>query len=79
MSYGRHTVVDNVSVDVEPGKVVYTHWLNERGGIEADLTVTRIDERSYWIISGAGVSHKDRNCPRRHATGQDYCCVPATA
>ena len=30
----------SANVDVEPGKVVYTHWLNERGGIEADLTVS---------------------------------------
>jgi 4-methylaminobutanoate oxidase (formaldehyde-forming) len=30
---------NNMSVPV--GKVVYTQWLNERGGIEADLTVTR--------------------------------------
>ena len=27
------------SVDVEPGRVVYTQWCNRRGGIEADLTV----------------------------------------
>ena len=32
-------------VDVAPGKMVYTQWLNERGGIEADLTVTRLDAR----------------------------------
>ena len=30
-------------VDVAPGKMVYTQWLNERGGIEADLTVTRLE------------------------------------
>ena len=28
-------------VDVAPGRMVYTQWLNDRGGIEADLTVTR--------------------------------------
>ena len=27
-----------------PGRVVYTQWLNEQGGIEADLTVTRLAE-----------------------------------
>ena len=32
-------------VAVPPGRVVYTQWLNERGGIEADLTVTRLSER----------------------------------
>ena len=32
-------------VAVPPGRVVYTQWLNERGGIEADFTVTRLSER----------------------------------
>ena len=30
------------SSGVAPGRIVYTQWLNERGGIEADLTVTRL-------------------------------------
>ena len=41
-------------VDVPPGKIVYTQWLNERGGIEADLTVTREAEDGFLIVtSGA--------------------------
>ena len=39
-------------VAVAPGKIVYTQWLNERGGIEADLTVTR--------LSPNAVSHRHR-------------------
>ena len=35
-------------VDVAPGRIVYTQWLNERGGIEADLTVTRLAEDRSW-------------------------------
>ena len=31
-----------------PGRIVYTQWLNERGGIEADLTVTRLAEHGSW-------------------------------
>ena len=46
-------------VDVRPGRVVYTQWLNERGGIEADLTVTRIDERSFLIVGGAETETRD--------------------
>jgi 4-methylaminobutanoate oxidase (formaldehyde-forming) len=38
-------------VAVPVGKVVYTQWLNERGGMEADLTVTRLAEDKYLIIS----------------------------
>lgn len=40
-------------VGVEPGKVVYTQWLNPRGGIEADLTVTRLAEDTYRIVTAA--------------------------
>ncbi len=35
-------------VAVAPGKIIYTQWLNERGGIEADLTVTRLSESGLF-------------------------------
>jgi len=38
------------NIDVPVGKVVYTEWLNERGGIEADLTVTRIAEDAFLVV-----------------------------
>ena len=34
-------------------KAVYTQWCNDRGGIEADLTVTRIDEDEYFVVTAA--------------------------
>ena len=34
-------------VDVKPGKMVYTQWLNDKGGIEADVTVTRLALDDY--------------------------------
>ncbi|MEE9322772.1 MAG: FAD-dependent oxidoreductase [Granulosicoccus sp.] len=46
-------------IDVTEDRIVYTHWLNERGGIEADLTVTRLAENRFLIISGAATTHKD--------------------
>jgi 4-methylaminobutanoate oxidase (formaldehyde-forming) len=53
-------------VAVEPGKIVYTQWLNERGGIEADLTVTRLTDTAYLIVTGAETESKDFNWLRRH-------------
>ncbi len=48
-----NTVCAN-NVAVEPGRLVYTQWLNERGGIEADLTVTRLSSDVFLIVtSGA--------------------------
>ncbi|MCH8884666.1 MAG: GcvT family protein, partial [SAR324 cluster bacterium] len=40
-------------VDVAPGRIVYTQWLNPRGGIEADLTVTRLAEDTYQVVTSA--------------------------
>ena len=31
--------------------------LNEAGGIEADITVTRISEDTFYIITGAAFTH----------------------
>jgi 4-methylaminobutanoate oxidase (formaldehyde-forming) len=61
-------------VDVEPGRMVYTQWLNERGGIEADLTVTRLTETAYLIVGGAETESKDFNWLSRHV-GSDAHCV----
>ncbi len=38
-------------VAVEPGTIVYTQWLNGRGTIEADLTVTRLDKDRFWVVA----------------------------
>ena len=46
-------------VDVAPGRIVYTQWLNDRGGIEADLTVTRIDDETFLIVTAAETEVRD--------------------
>jgi glycine cleavage system T protein len=43
-------------VDVPPGRLVYTQMLNARGGIEADLTVTRLAADAFFIVTGAGAA-----------------------
>ncbi len=48
------------AMDVPPGKVVYTQWLNAKGGIEADLTVTRISETEYMVVTAAATQLRDR-------------------
>jgi len=67
--------ISSANVDVEIGKMVYTHWLNERGGIEADLTVTRMAEDQYWVVSGAAQSIKDIDWLNRHIGEDEFCCV----
>lgn len=52
--------------DVEIGKVVYTQWLNEKGGIEADLTVTRIGEDAFMVVTGSISQRRDMAWFKRH-------------
>lgn len=60
-------------VAVEAGRIVYTQWLNERGGIEADLTVTRLAEDDYLVVTGAGVQGRDFDWLRRHIPTDARC------
>jgi glycine cleavage system T protein len=53
-------------VDVPAGRIVYTQMLNRRGGIEADLTVTRIAEDAYVIVTAAAAATHDADWIRRH-------------
>ena len=41
------------NIEVAPGRVVYTQMLNNRGGVEADVTVTRLSIERYRIVTGA--------------------------
>jgi sarcosine dehydrogenase len=42
-----------------PGSVTYTQLLNDRGGIEADLTVSRLAEDDWYIVTGTGFATRD--------------------
>jgi 4-methylaminobutanoate oxidase (formaldehyde-forming) len=53
-------------VAVAPGRIVYTQWLNPRGGIEADLTVTRLAPDAYLIVTAGATSRRDLAWLRRH-------------
>ncbi len=62
-------------IDVAPGRMVYTQWLNERGGIEADLTVTRLSERAYLIVGGAETETKDFGWLQRQIDARANCVL----
>ncbi len=62
-------VINKVSANnmaVPVGKIVYTQWLNEQGGIEADLTVTRIAEDCYMVVTAFSSANKDFNWLKSH-------------
>jgi 4-methylaminobutanoate oxidase (formaldehyde-forming) len=62
-------------VAVAPGKIIYTQWLNERGGIEADLTVTRLSDSAYLIVTGAETETKDFGWLQRHLDPGAHCVL----
>ena len=63
------SVLNGVSanqIDVTVGRTVYTQWLNDRGGIEADLTVTRIGENEFFIVTSATSQVRDFHWLKDH-------------
>jgi 4-methylaminobutanoate oxidase (formaldehyde-forming) len=53
-------------MDRPVGSVVYTQLCNERGGIECDLTVTRIAEDRFYIVTGSGFAVHDSHWIGQH-------------
>jgi glycine cleavage system aminomethyltransferase T/glycine/D-amino acid oxidase-like deaminating enzyme len=72
------TVLNRVcanNVDVAAGRVVYTQWLNDRGGIEADLTVTRLSETAFMIVGGAETEVRDFYWLKRQILDDAHCVL----
>ncbi|NIY76215.1 FAD-dependent oxidoreductase [Thalassospira sp. HF15] len=53
-------------LDVPVGKIVYTQFLNSRAGIEADVTITRLSETAYLVVTPAATRLSDETWMRRH-------------
>ena len=54
-------------MSVPAGRIVYTQFLNKNGGIEADVTVTRLSETAYLVVTPAATRLADETWLRRHA------------
>jgi 4-methylaminobutanoate oxidase (formaldehyde-forming) len=53
-------------VDKPVGSLTYTQMLNDRGGIECDLTVARIADERFYIVTGTGFATHDFSWIERH-------------
>ena len=62
-------------IAVAPGRIVYTQWLNDRGGIEADVTVTRLDETRFLVVSAAIDQERDRAWLAAHVPEDARCAL----
>jgi glycine cleavage system aminomethyltransferase T/glycine/D-amino acid oxidase-like deaminating enzyme len=61
-------------VDGDPGVITYTQWLNEGGTLEADLTVTKLDDEQYWVVASDTAHRHVETWMRRH-TGDLHVAV----
>ncbi|MCH8262351.1 MAG: aminomethyl transferase family protein, partial [Proteobacteria bacterium] len=71
-------VLNNVcanNIDQSPGRLVYTQWLNEKGGIEADLTVTRLSEEAFLIVTAAETEIRDFYWLKRQIPADAHCVL----
>ena len=53
-------------MSVAVGKIVYTQFLNSHAGIEADVTVTRLSDTAYLVVTPAATRLADETWMRRH-------------
>ena len=67
----------NYSVPV--GKIVYTQFLNSQGGIEADVTVTRLSELCYLVVTPAATRQADQAWMMRHVGDFNVVITDVTA
>lgn len=59
--------VAGANLDVKVGRIVYTQLLNENGGIEADVTITRLDEDRFYFVTGSAFGRHDLAFIQLHA------------
>ena len=62
-------------MDVPAGPDRLHPVVQRAGGIEADLTVTRLGETSFLVVTGAAVQTRDLAWLRRHIPAEARCSV----
>ncbi len=65
-------------IDAPLGKAIYTQWCNHKGGIEADLTITRTGEDSFFVVTAAAAENRDWTWLRRGCEGKNVSLVNIT-
>ncbi len=59
--------VAGADIDMPVGKIAYTQLLNQQGGIEADVTITRLDTERFYFVTGSGFGRHDVTFLLQHA------------
>ncbi|MEO1562117.1 MAG: FAD-dependent oxidoreductase [Pseudomonadota bacterium] len=71
--------VCGADMSVPVGKIVYTQFLNPTGGIEADVTVSRLSETAYIVVTPAATRLADETWLRRHLGDRNVVITDVTA
>ncbi|MDH3229873.1 MAG: FAD-dependent oxidoreductase [Alphaproteobacteria bacterium] len=62
-------------IDVAPGNIVYTQWVNEQGGFEGDLTVTRLEQDKFLVICGENAHGHTEMRMRRQLRADEFATI----
>jgi 4-methylaminobutanoate oxidase (formaldehyde-forming) len=62
-------------IDVPVGRMVYTAMLNERGGFESDLTITRLGKDAFFILTGSAQAIRDADWIERHIGEAEFAAL----
>ena len=62
-------------IDVPIGRMVYTAMLNQRGGFESDLTITRLARETFFILTGSGQATRDAAWIERHIATHEFAAL----
>jgi glycine cleavage system T protein len=71
-------VLDRVSansVSIPPGRNIYTQWLNHHGRIVSDLTITRLTDDSYLLVTGDVLQRFTCAWLRRNTRPSEHCTL----
>ena len=69
----------SAEMEVAAGRIVYTMMLNDKGGIEADLTVTRLSETAYLAVVPGATLQRNLAWMRAHLGGDFAVITDMTA
>ena len=64
---------------IAAGDVRYTQWLNKNGGIEADLTISRLNSDTFLVVTGAAAATRDFVWLKKHIGDRRAAATDVTA
>ena len=62
-------------MDVKAGRIVYTQMLNHKGGIESDLTVTRLSENAFFLVVPGATLQRDLAWLRKNLNSEEFVVI----